>query len=132
MRLMEEAQSHALLEKWPVLKMNSFAGCSAQELAADAANNVKLLGAILLLEIGQMRGGAFDFNQLRSKLGLPTAEVIDPQEMNVSHVSAIRLGRLDFAKLDDDQIFAAYRRSESLGLTSALDPLARQVIDRPD
>jgi tetratricopeptide (TPR) repeat protein len=131
MQLMEGTQSHALLEKWPVLKMNLFGGSSAQEFAADPANNVKLLGAILLLEIGQMRGGAFDFNQLRSKLGLPTAEVIDPQEINVSHVSAMRLGRLDFAKLDDDQIYAAYRRSESLGLASALDPLARQVIDRP-
>ena len=61
------------LNVWPQTPLRELDGKCPAEVAADPAFRVRLLAAILLLEIGRRADpqGQFDYNELRAKLGLP-------------------------------------------------------------
>ncbi|HEX7447296.1 MAG TPA: hypothetical protein VF306_07115, partial [Pirellulales bacterium] len=70
-----QAVQRALLERWPAAPHPALGGASPQQAAGDPARQVKVLAAIALLELGVQAN--FDFNQLRSRLGLPLPQPID-------------------------------------------------------
>jgi hypothetical protein len=125
-------QREALLEKWPQLPLGVLGGKSPHEAAADRANHVRLLAAILLLEHWTERSPVeFDFNELRGRLGLPVLGPIDPGQVQVDSVPLVRLSRLIGEKLSDDELLLAFRRAMLFSATEALRKFARAIVDRP-
>jgi len=131
-RLMTEHLDHAILQAWPQLPLGLFDGKCAQEVAGEDTYRVRLLAAVLLLEFWlEQIGGRFDLNRLRSRLGLPTLEPIDPDEMSPDDLPLVRLSRVMVDKLSDDALLVNYRRALGYGAKAALRKLAQAVVERP-
>jgi len=132
-RLLADARREALVEKWPNLQQRIFGGRSARDVSKDDAFRIKLLAAILRLELStEQTAVEFDYNELRRSLGLPATEPIDPWKVSVAKVPLARLGRLDVMKLSDDDLREAYHRADHYRHTRALKKLAQEVIGRPN
>jgi hypothetical protein len=125
-------RSDALLQKWPQLKLGILGGKTPSEAAADPSCRIKELAAILVLSIWdeESRSG-FDFNQLRSRLGLPTLEPIDPRQTSLEGLSLMRLPRVIVEELSDEALLLSFRRAVAFNVTSALEKLGRAIVDRP-
>jgi hypothetical protein len=121
----------AMLNRWPQLKLGIFDGNSAREVAGDDSRRVRLLAAVMVLQSwSEAAADAFDFNELRSELGLPTLEPIDPNEVNVENLPLIRLSRVTVEKASDEELCIGYRRAMAFGAPAALERFARAVVDR--
>jgi hypothetical protein len=121
----------AILERWTSCPLRLLDGKTPREAALDAKYRVRLLAAILLLEdmaARHMRG--FDFNELRTSLGLPSADVIDPSTVELSSLPLTRLARLDFAKLSDDDLLSVYTHAMLTRYRPAMVQAAREVVSR--
>jgi hypothetical protein len=130
-RLVNEYFEHALLETWPRSPLGLLGGKCPQEAAGDEAQRVRLLAAIMILEYWLGESGArFDLNRLRTQLGLPTPEPIDPQQTPVNDLPLVRWSRVEVDKLPDEALMAAYRRAMTFRADAALRNLAPAVADR--
>jgi tetratricopeptide (TPR) repeat protein len=122
-----------LLEKWPAMKLKVLDGAAPQDAARDPAMRVPVLAAVLNLELSSMNDGdELDFNELRSKLGLPQTTKIDPTGLEVMLVPLARLHRLDAAKLTDEQLEAAYARAAHYRHVAAIRLFSEEALKRPD
>jgi hypothetical protein len=130
--LMNQHRRDVLLQRWPEMPQRLLGGKSPREVAGDAAERLKLLGAILLLELStDQLNSDFDFNELRSKLGLPSLEPIDPGHVSLPELPLVRIGRVDVRKLSDDALVDLYRRADHYRHISALRKLAHEAVSRP-
>ena len=94
-----------LKEHWPNISLAAFDGKSAKEAAAESKLQRRVLAGILNLEIWADRQPfEFDFDDLRTQLGLDAAPVIDPDTVNIRNLSPAKLLRIDLAKLSDDDL----------------------------
>lgn len=127
-RLME----HALLDEWPAHHLGLLDGKTPCEAAAQPEYRTKLLAAILMLQQWlDTAGETFDFNRLRTALGLPTLDPIDPTRTRVERLPLVRLARVDAERLDDETLLKAFRRAFAFGATAAVTRFAQALIDRP-
>lgn len=130
-RLIDEHRRNVLLNRWTELKLGIFDGKSAHQAAGDPTRRIRLLAAIMVLEFWAERvPGRFDFNELRSELGLPTLDPIDPQEVSLESLPLVRLRRVMVEKASDEALLVGFRRSSAFGAGAALGKFARAVIDR--
>ena len=82
------------------------------EVAGDPSYRVRLMGALLLLELeSDDHDNAEHFRTLRSELSLPPIEPLDPSGLDVSSLSLVKLMRLDVPRLSDEQLLVALQRS---------------------
>lgn len=131
-RLVDQYLEAALLETWPQVGLGLLDGKSPQEAADQQAYRVRLLAAIMVLEHWlQVTGARFDCNRLRSRLGLPTLEPIDPGETSIEELPLVRLGRVMVEKLSDEALLDGYRRVAAYRVDGALPTFARAVTERP-
>ncbi len=122
----------ALLNRWPDHPLGVLGGRSLRQAAADPAARVKALAAILVMQQWSGRSPAeFDFNDLRSQLGLPTLGPIEPQLGEVRWLPLVRLVRVEVEKLSDDDLVLAFHRAGLYHAWDAARKFARAVIDRP-
>ncbi len=122
----------ALLERWPNLRLRVFGGRSPREAAGEERYRVPVLAAILVLEFwSQHLADPFDFNQLRSQLGLPQLGPVDPQQQPVASLPLVRLARLAPQGLSDQDLSLAFRRAVAFAIRSALGKFAQAIIERP-
>jgi len=129
--LAQQHMRHALLEQWPDHPLDIFGGKSPREAAAEPANRVKLLAAIMLLDMWCGDGlVTFDFDQLRGKLGLPTPAPIDPEQSPVAMLPLVRLWRLMVEKLSDKDLTTAFNRSQAYGVRKATRKFAQAIVER--
>ncbi len=120
-----------LLNRWPQLRLGIFDGRSAREVAADESYRVKLPAAVLVLQSWDELGAAsFDFNELRSQLGLPVLGPIDPESVEIGSLPLVRLSRVDAEKASDEAVCEGYRRGAAFGATAASERFARVIVDR--
>ncbi len=109
-KLAEEAKRQMIMEVWPKLK-NRFLDKHAP---ADVANNpsyrIRLLATIFSMEQNNGASDTVDFNELRRQLGQPTLDAIDPSNVDLLRLPAWRIRRLEFDKLNDDQLMEAFQR----------------------
>ncbi len=93
---------------------------------------MKALAVILVMQQWSGRSPAeFDFNDLRSQLGLPTLGPIEPQPGEIRSLPLVRLARVQVEKLSDDDLVLAFHRAGLYHAWDAARKFARAVIDRP-
>ncbi|NQT13967.1 MAG: hypothetical protein HQ582_14530, partial [Planctomycetes bacterium] len=123
----------AVLQAWPRTPLGLLDGKCPQEAADDDALRVKLLAAIMVLEFWlEQSGTRFDVNRLRSQLGLPVLEPIDPQKTPIDDLPLTRWSRVVVDNLPDDVLLDGYRRAMACGVRAALPGFARAVVQRPN
>lgn len=128
-----EHRHDVILNRWPKLPNPALDGKTPEQVASDEKYRIRLLAAVLILELasdGQSPGG-LDFNQLRERLGLPPAEVISPEGLNLDQVPAVRLARIDVGQIDDERLWRLYLRAAGMRANRALKLLALEVVSRP-
>jgi tetratricopeptide (TPR) repeat protein len=131
--LTAQRMQHAFLEEWPRLPLGLLEDKTPEEAAEDETFRVKLLAAILMFEESDGHSAdRFDFNALRRKLGLPTLEPIDPEQVTLKDLPLVRLSRVIAEKLSDEALLACFDRAAAFGAVRALRNFARAVIERPD
>ncbi len=134
--LLKEQRHAAIFETWPKLALPDLGGRTIEETASDSngpdsKGKIQALAAILLIEqTDTVEMSRFDMNELREKLGLPTADPIDPTGWNAGQVSLARATRLLADKLSDDALLNIYRRAAMLGARAAVRKLASEVVER--
>jgi hypothetical protein len=133
LELMAAERRDALLERWPLEPIKALGGKTPLEATSDPALRIPLLAAILLIELsGDTELGAFDFNELRARLGLPLAGPVDPTQFNRLEAPLARLGRIDLTKLDDAALVESFDRAQHLRHVAALRRFAQEIVRRPN
>lgn len=130
--LLNEQRRELLLNRWPEMPQKVFGGKSPNQVAGQGDQRIKLLAAILLLEMATDRVVPnFDFGALRRKLGCGEQEPIDPKAVSLAELPLLRLGRVEVKKLSDEELVDLYRRADHYRHIAALRKLADEVIARP-
>lgn len=130
--LAAEYQRQVLLERWPDLPLGILGGRSPRDAAADPANHIRLLAAIVVLDHWCERiPGSLDLNELRSRLGLPVLGPIDPAPQAVESMSLMRLGRVNVESLSDQDLLVGFRRAILFRAWSAVRKFSQAIVARP-
>ena len=131
-RITEQHLEKTMLQTWPQLPLGILGGKCPQDVAGQEDQRTRVLAAILLLESWlEPAGSRFDFNRLRSRLGLPALEPIDPQQTPLEDLPPVRWSRVIVEKLSDDRLLEAYRRAMAFSARAALENFARAIVQRP-
>ena len=129
---MAEGHRQRLLHVWPELPQKLFGGKSARAAAQDGSQRVRVLGAILILDLSNDNQlSAADYNQFRRELGLPELGLIDPSQTTMLALAEARLAQLDVAKLTDQDLVIAYQRAQETHFLRAIEVLGRAIVARP-
>jgi len=130
--LVRQFVEDTLLNVWTRSPLGLLDGKSPQDVADQPAWRVKLLAAVMLVDFWLSRVGVrFDCNRLRSRLGLPTLEPIDPHQTPTQDLPLVRLSRVMVEKLSDDGLLLGYRRAMTFAAAEAAEKFAREIVDRP-
>lgn len=129
-RLAEEAKRQVITEVWPHTKNRFLDGKTPVEVAGNSHFRLRLLASIMQMEAANLGKSDFDYNQLRAQLGLETFGKIDPAGVNIMHLPAWRLARLETEKLSDEQLMAAFQRAVYYADGTSLRPLAETILVR--
>ncbi|HWB00327.1 MAG TPA: hypothetical protein VG713_17655 [Pirellulales bacterium] len=121
-----------VLNRWPKTPNKLFGGRTPEAAAADPAERLKLLGAILLVDLAlESQAAPGLVNELRARLALPTLQEIDPTQVDLRRLPLLRLSRVQVQKLGDDDLLMLYRRAQFAGARGAVRKLASALIARP-
>ena len=132
-KIIAEARRTLVLERWPTLSLPLLGGKTPAEAAGDPANRIRLLGAILLLEVSDAQPGlTATYDELRQKLGLPVPPPIEPSSADMRRISLVRLPRLIIDKLSDDQLREVFHRVLAANYQPAIKAIATEIIRRPN
>ncbi|MFO0906539.1 MAG: hypothetical protein U0939_26275 [Pirellulales bacterium] len=127
-----ESRRQAIMEQWISRPWKSLDGKRPRDIAADPAYRNRLLADILVLEQRHANDEyGVDFNELRAKLGLPTLEPIDGKDVDLVHLSLVRLGRVKIDSLSDEQLTALLERTNYFALSTIKNKAAEAVLQRP-
>lgn len=133
-RLVTRWVEKACLEMWPGMALGALDGLTPEAAAADPKYRVRLLAAILVLE-GHWetlnKGVDFDFNRLRSKLGLPMLEPIQfvpTGEELLERFPMTRLHRVNPEPIADDDLLRLLNYASVWGGRRAMLWGARAVL----
>ncbi len=131
-QLLVRKRRDTILNRWPKTPNALFDGRTPEEVASDPAQRVKLLGALLIIELSLEHPTAEGLvNELRARLGLPTLHPIDPKNVKLDSLPLVRLSRLIVENLSDEELISVYRRSIFVGARGALRKFAHAIIARP-
>jgi tetratricopeptide (TPR) repeat protein len=131
-KLIEEQYQRNMLEVLPKQPIKALGGRTPREVASDPAYRIRLLALIRTYEIEyQQKRQTADFNELRRSLGLPPQPTLDPTGVDMESAPLLRLGRYDYAKMTDQQLFAVIRRAGAVSHVEALRQAALVSLERP-
>lgn len=130
--LLSQRRKKAILEDWPAASQAALGGLSPNEAAPWPNSRIPLLATILIVEqaAADLNERA-DFDELRTKLGLPREEKIDPTAVDLDRLSLVRIPQLDAAKLSDEQLLRLFNRTTMSGAGVAGLMLAQAIASRP-
>jgi|GEM_PF-978603 len=122
-----------LFQKWLDGPLGVLDGKTPLEAAKEAKYHVPLLAAILLMEFWtQGHGFEIDFNRLRARLGLPTLDPIDPDQVEIARLPVGRLSRVMAEKLPQAELRTLLRIASVFKYVPAIRKLGRALLDHPD
>lgn len=132
-RLIQERFEHVLLNNLPAVAIPALDGQNLRQAAANPALQNRAAAIILNLESGHPNPDAI-FDELRRNLGLPIPETLDPTVVKIAELPAVRLLRVELAKLSDQEALDLYYRSQltanrQLILRSTLEVTSRPSLD---
>ncbi len=131
-KLSDEYVRDGLMNRWGELKLGVLDGKSPREAAALPEYAVKLSAAVLVLEFLAHRAiGDFDLNELRTELGLPTLDPIDPGQIDMGTLPLVRLVRVEVEKAAAAAVLIGFQRASAFGAVEAAKKFAQAVIDQP-
>ena len=97
----------------------------------DPKYRVRLLAAILLLELhGQENRWNFNYDELREKLGVPTATSIDPETVDLTNVPLTRYARLEASKLSTERLVEMFQYAAMMQAPAAIRNLGAALLER--
>ena len=76
-------------------------------------------------------GGPIDFNELRTQLGLPTLDPIEPAPGEIETLPAIRLDRVIVERLSDEDLVRGFHRVIVFNARDAMRKFGQAIVDRP-
>jgi hypothetical protein len=130
-QLIREQRREILLNVWTTVPNPVFDGKTPRDAAADAAYRIRLLAAVLLLQMARDEPQAVvEFDELRRELNLPDIQPIDPTGIDVARLPVTRLERLMPEKLTDEQLIECYQRSVVCMVYPAIRRLGSQIVGR--
>jgi len=130
--LIEQKRRDIHLNVWPDTPLPELDGKRPSEVAADPQYRVRVLAAILLLELGAEQSNMdFDFNELRAKLGLPQRQDLDPSVLESRRVTLPCVHLLPAEKLSDEQLASVYMLAMLYRATRAVRRMATEILRRP-
>lgn len=129
--LATEERRAAIVERWPDVPSPALVDKTPRQAAADASLRVPLLAAILILQQGGQQQDAESFAELRSALGLPQPEPIQPETQDLSCLPLVRVPRLVIKNVSDENLVQLHRRALLAGAQAALKVIDREAIRRP-
>ena len=119
----------------PNLPLGVLEGRRPCEVSGDPAFRVRLLAAILLLDLaGEQQGWNLDFNELRRQLQLPTRDLLERSTFDsrsMSLISLPRLSQLNVSTLSDEDLTSAFHVAAMTRSLNAVRRLATEMIGRP-
>ncbi|MBN2296734.1 MAG: hypothetical protein JXM70_30190, partial [Pirellulales bacterium] len=144
--LMDRHTRHALLEQWPQMKLGCLDGKTPQEAVGDPGLKNRVAALVLVLETTiDSNDGDFDFNTLRTRLGLPEAGPIDLNTIGkddngkgatlagasaMASLPLVRLARLECEKLSDELLLEGYHRAVAFHADKALRRFGVEILSR--
>lgn len=130
--LMDEYVRQSIQDNWPERELGVLDGRSPRQAADDPSCRARLLGAVAVLRewVEQTHGG-LDFDELRTRLGLPILAPIDPRETSIATISAVRLDRIIVEHLTNEELLDVYAHAGEFSIRPALRNFAKAIIDRP-
>ncbi len=130
-KLLVDQRRHAILESWTQTPLAALGGESPAQAAKDAAKQVRVLAAILVLELSFQEASVGDtFAELRRQLGLPQPGAVDPTTTPVDHVPLARLHRVDWTLATDEALLAGNRRAMFAAAHLAVRKSALVILER--
>jgi hypothetical protein len=130
--ILAEYRRDALLNRWPEMKLGSLDGLTPAQAAADPKYRIRVLAAVMVLQFyADNLRWSFDFNNLRTRLGLPILEPIDAPPGNISQLPLVRLARVNVEKLADDELVQAFQRAVGYNHRRAVIKFGKEIIDHP-
>jgi tetratricopeptide (TPR) repeat protein len=131
-RLFDEERRAAIVDRWPQLPKPALRGKTPEQAAGDPELRIPLMSAVLILEqAGSTDRDAEAAFELRTKLGLPQSEPLDPESRPMSALPLVRIPRLKLTALSDEDLVLLYRRSILVGAHGATVRLAQEAVRRP-
>lgn len=122
-----------LLQKWPECPLGVLDDKTPKEAAQDPKYLVPLLAAILVIEFWtQLDGFDFESDQLRARLGLPSFDPIDPEQVDISTLPIGRLSRVIEQKAPREKILEAFQRAVAFHHLPSVRKLGRALVDHPE
>ena len=131
--LMAENAEATIYRRWPQQPLESLDGRKPAEVAGQQAYQVRLAGAVLVLEMLadiEDLGVEIDFNRLRKELQLPPRELLTFSDAEAGDVPLVRLSYLKLDSLSDNQLMAYYQQAFSVNMRSAIYHLGNEVLRR--
>ena len=133
--LIRDQRRDTIFQVWPNLPLSVLGGKRPSEANADPAYRVRLLAAILLLDLaGEQQGWTVDFNELRSQLQLPTRDMLDRTALGAQPMSLVSLPRLSQLKaetLSDEDLVSVFHVAAMTRSLKAVRRFATELIHRP-
>ena len=131
-RLLEEQKTASILTLWPEQELPELDGKTPRAASEEKKYHVSLLASILNMELSAQQSPLnAEFNELRKNLGLPTADTIDPADIDLDRIPLHRLGRLDVSKLSDEELQGLYRESLITAARGSIARFCEEIIGRP-
>jgi hypothetical protein len=129
MELVGQQRREVLFSRWPDMRQKLFGGRTMREVAGDPAERIKVLAAILLVQLSiEQVTQDIDFNELRRSLGLPEA---GPVAGSIGHdIPLTRLARVNPKTLSDDVLLDLYRRADHYRHVAAIRLLGPELANR--
>lgn len=134
MELLNAQRDYIYSTIWPDLPRSIFAGKSARQAAQDPNLRVRVLAAILNLELAsdeQPSRNPYDFDRLRRELGLAARGTFEVHREEILSTPTSRLARLKFKELSDEELVSAFRLAILKLMRSAIRNSAKELVARP-
>jgi tetratricopeptide (TPR) repeat protein len=130
-KLLAERRRRAILNDWTAAPRAALGGASPREAAGKPQLRIPLLACVLIIEQAAVDPHERQlFQELRASLGLPPAETIDPRTVDIERLPLVRLARLDFAQLSDDELIRTFNRAAMSGAAVATLAAAAEIVSR--
>jgi hypothetical protein len=121
-----------LLDEWIDRPLGALDGKSPRQAADDETYRIRLMAVLAVVEfLVERLSDLLDLDPLRTKLGLPTLEPVDPRQYEGRRIPLPRLARAVVEHFSDEALLDEFLRASAFRAVRPLRRLAQEVVARP-